>query len=184
MPIITGASGSVAAAIVLVSSMAVSLSQTNQNTTNPAPAFPPLKATNLERKVFNLPQDFEGDKNLCLIAFQRDQQKNIDTWMAGLKNVSTPANFRAYELPTISKGPRWFDSWLDGRMRAGIADKHAREMTITLYINKGPFKRALAIPSENTIYAILIDKKGAILWRTEGNYTEAKGKDLLVALGR
>jgi ATP10 protein len=147
-----------------------------------APHFPPLRASSLERKSYHLPEDFEGDVNVCLIAFKREQQKNVDTWTRGLKPLNLPGNVHVYEMPTISKGPRFFTSWLDGRMRAGIHDKQAREMTITLYLNKGSFRKALAIPDEKTIYVLLIDKQGAVLWRTTGDFTDDKGQELMAAL--
>ena len=35
-----------------------------------------MKASNLEKRDFNLPADFEGDRNLLLVAFEREQQKD------------------------------------------------------------------------------------------------------------
>jgi hypothetical protein len=171
-------------ALALGGALMTPLAQTDAAATKPKPLFPTLNASNLERKTFHLPQEFEGEKNLCLIAFKRNQQRNVDTWIGGLKSLATPSGLRVYELPTITKGPRWFDTWLDGRMRAGIHDPSAREMTITLYLNKKAFRKALDITSEKTINAILIDKQGNVLWRAEGDYTEAKGRELLSALGK
>ena len=70
---------------------------------------------------------------------------------------------------------RWF---IDNGMRRGIPDKQARKRTITLYIDKKPFEDALQIPSEKTIYAILIDRQGKVLWRSEGTFDEHKGTGL------
>jgi len=49
----------------------------------PVAHFPPVTSENLSGKTFHLPADLEGDRNLLLIAFQREQQKNIDTWLRG-----------------------------------------------------------------------------------------------------
>ena len=72
--------------------------------------------------------------------------------------------------------------FINNGMKGGIPDKQQRERTITLYIDKEPFKKALGIVSESTIYAFLIDKSGKVLWRQEGLFTEAKGKSLEAAL--
>lgn len=55
--------------------------------------FPELKASNLEGRSFALPADFEGERNLLLIAFQREQQQQIDTWLKEMKRFEgrTPA---------------------------------------------------------------------------------------------
>jgi hypothetical protein len=145
--------------------------------------FPDLKASNLESREFNLPQDFGGERNLVLIAFQREQQEQLDTWLKEMTRFQEvdPA-FQYYELPTIDKlnaVARWF---IDSGMRRGIPDKNARARTITLYIDKQPFEDSLQLRSEKTVYALLVDRSGSVLWRAEGTFDEAKGESLRRAL--
>lgn len=141
--------------------------------------FPRVQGANLERQPFTLPDDFEGEINLALIAFMREQQSDIDTWIPTARELArSHPGFRYYELPTISRGvplARW---WLDGAMRAGIPDRAARAATITLYLDKRAFREALNLPSENTIYTLLVDRMGRILWRAEGEWTEEKARGL------
>lgn len=70
---------------------------------------------------------------------------------------------------------RWF---INTGMRHGIPDKKARERTITLYIDKEPFKKSLQITDEKKIYAVVVDRSGTVLWRATGPYDEANGKSL------
>jgi hypothetical protein len=49
-----------------------------------------------------------------------------------------------------------------------------RARTITLYIDKDEFTKALAIPTEDTIYLFLVDCDGNILWRDTGVFSEEK----------
>jgi hypothetical protein len=141
--------------------------------------FPPLKASNLEKTELNLPEAFEGEVNLVLIAFERRQQKDVDTWLAALPGIQkSHPGLEYYELPTIKRmNPltRWF---IDNGMRSGIPDKKQRARTITLYIDKEPFKKALNLPAEDTIYALLLDKTGQVIWRESGRCDAAKGKSL------
>jgi hypothetical protein len=146
--------------------------------------FPQLTATNLEGTTLSLPADFAGERNLLLIAFQREQQKNVDTWLHQMKRFESSPGFRYYELPTIDKlNPlvRWF---FNSGMRRGIPDRDARARTFTLYIDKPPFRKALNIADEKQIYAILIDRSGRVLWRAEGDFDEAKGSSLQDTLAR
>jgi hypothetical protein len=147
--------------------------------------FPVLKATNLEKRSLSLPQDFAGSHNLLLIAFQRRQQKDVDTWLVQMKQFEAidPA-LRYYELPVIARlNPltRWF---IENGMRGGIQSSRQRERTITLYVDKGPFRAALGIPDEDHIYNLLIDRDGNILWRAEGTFDDNKGNSLKQALER
>jgi hypothetical protein len=141
--------------------------------------FPPLKASNLNGQELQLPLDFQGDLNLVLIAFRREQQNNVDTWLAQLPKIRQGhPKLAYYELPTISRlNPltRWF---IDKGMRGGIPDKQQRARTITLYIDKKPFREALQLPSEDRIYALLLNKAGEVVWRADGDYCEASGKSL------
>ena len=105
--------------------------------------FPKLTAANLQKKTLSLPEDFAGERNLLLIAFQRKQQKNVDTWLREMKRFESTPDFHYYELPTLGKlNPiaRWF---INRGMRSGIPDPEARARTITLYLDKAEFKKAL-----------------------------------------
>ncbi|MEO8661923.1 MAG: hypothetical protein ABI693_25880 [Bryobacteraceae bacterium] len=141
--------------------------------------FPPLKAANLNGKDMAIPAEFEGDYNLVVIAFKRKQQANVDTWLKPMTKIAeTHKSLRYYELPTIDKlNPvtRWF---INNGMRSGIPDKAQRARTITLYIDKKPFKSGLKLPSEDTIHALLLDRAGLVVWRATGDYTEDYGKSL------
>ncbi len=146
--------------------------------------FPPVQGSNLERRQFHLPGDFEGERNLVLIAFQREQQAEVETWNAPIHELlNRYPDLRFYELPTIKRGNPVFRFWLDSAMRAGIPDRTAREQTITLYLDKEAFRSALDLPSEETIYALLVDRQGRVLWRAEGPFSEEKGRELGQMLG-
>jgi hypothetical protein len=54
----------------------------------------------------------------------------------------------------------------------------ARERTITLYLDKRSFREALQLPGEDDIYVLLLDRRGQVLWRTEGSFALEKGDAL------
>lgn len=70
---------------------------------------------------------------------------------------------------------RWF---INQGMRSGIADKTARSVTITLYLDKSEFKKALQIDSEETITVLLLDTEHSIIWRTTGRLSETAERQL------
>lgn len=147
------------------------------------PRFPNLKASNLNRVSVEMPGGFEGERNLLLIAFVQKQQADVDTWLKAMPEIAQRhRTLRYYELPTISKLNPVARFFIDRGMRGGIPDPQQRARTITLYIDKEPFKKAVGLGPEDRIYALLIDKSGRILWREEGLFTEAKGKSLEAAL--
>lgn len=151
---------------------------------SPMGHFPSVKASNLEKREFNLPADFEGDRNLLLVAFEREQQKDVDTWLREMKRFEEiDPGFHYYELPTIQR-PNAFMRWfIDNGMRHGIPNRKARARTITLYLEKKPFLDALLITDQKQVYGFLVDRKGNVLWRSEGVFDETKGSSLRSALG-
>jgi hypothetical protein len=141
--------------------------------------FPTLESETLEKQEVHLPQDFQGERNLLLIAFKREQQKDIDTWLMQMKRFEDiDKGFRYYEIPTIERMNRFMRWFINTGMRTGIPDVKARERTITLYIDKEPFKKSLQITDEKKIYAVVVDRSGTVLWRATGPYDEATGKNL------
>jgi predicted transcriptional regulator len=63
-------------------------------------------------------------------------------------------------------------------MARGIDDPKTRAATITLYIDKGPFTRALGIATEEAISLVVVDRSGRVDWQTIGTYTPEKERAL------
>ncbi len=145
--------------------------------------FPVLQSENLNRENVEIPTQLRGEVNLVLVAFQQWQQGLIDGWIPFLESlVKEHDRFDYYELPTIRKMNFIYKRFIDGGMRAGIPSKTTRGRTITLYIDKDPFKDALDITTEETIYLYLMDKKGTIFWEAEGSLSEDKAISLETTL--
>jgi hypothetical protein len=141
--------------------------------------FPAIRASNLNGRQFNLPGDFEGARNLVVLAFQREQQALVESWSPAIATLLTRyVDLRFYELPTINRGNPLFRAWLDRAMRGGIADRQARDQTITLYLDKAAFREALGLPHEDTIYLLVLDRGGQVLWRGEGEHTAQRADEL------
>ncbi len=145
--------------------------------------FPTVTSENLEGRSLTLPADFAGDRNVVFVAFLMQQQKDVDSWSPWLRQaLARHPGSDFYEIPTIQRmvAPmRWM---INRGMRGGIPDRAVRERTVTLYIDKGPFKAALGITSEAEIQVLLVDRAGRVRWRTTGPFTAAKAAELDRAL--
>ena len=141
--------------------------------------FPRVVGTNLEGRRFSLPDDFGSDYSVVIVAFRREQQADVDTWLPFLRDQQfAQRGVGVYELPTLKRSYRLMRGVIDGGMARGIPDKATRETTITLYIDKSPFKQALAIPREDCIRAMLVMRDGRVLWHADGRFTEEAGQEL------
>jgi len=140
----------------------------------PAAAFPNVTGKNLSGKEFALPAAFEGPLDLVFVAFERKQQGDVDSWKSFADGLKTRyPRLRVYELPTLPRSISFLRGFIDGGMRSGIPDAAARDSTITLYVDKRAYERALQIASEREIAVLLVKPSGEIVWRTTGRFDAA-----------
>lgn len=137
--------------------------------------FPRITGENLLRQPVRFPEDIRGRPTLVLVAFFREQQIDVNTWLDEQAALEARLpGLRLIETPTISSG-RWglAADFIDGAMRSGIPDPAARERTITFYTDVDAFCRALDLPTTGTIYAVLLDERTRVLAVEPGPFTQA-----------
>lgn len=154
----------------------------------PAPArirFPALVTKDLNGDVQRIPDGLPGELKLFLVAYRQRQQLDIDPWLTlGLRLEGVHAGFRVYELPTLARSWGLVSGWVDDGMRGGIRDPEARARTLTLYIDKEPFNAALELPTEDQVYALLVDASGGVVWQAAGRPDDASSAALTAEVER
>ncbi len=145
----------------------------------PRRSFPEVEARSLSGRIYRLPSDLDGDRNVLVVAFRRDQQRLVDQWLPSLLELERRGEgLRVYEIPTISSrwSPlRWF---IDGGMSHGIGDPDARARTLTIYTDVGRVVGALGLEDTWTIAILLVDRTGRITWRGGGEFDRAQLREL------
>lgn len=131
--------------------------------------FPKLSSKNLLGETIMLPYDLDDKLNLIIIAFQRWQQDEVETWRK--------TKLAIYEVPALSIGYILMKPIIDGGMKSGIPDDKIKSRTITIY-DKNRVKELLQIKKEDHISVFLVNHKGEILNKFEGNYKNQKFKEV------
>ena len=145
--------------------------------------FPAITSYSLDKAKVNLPGELAGQVNLLLISFEPEQQKNVDTWMTLAQALQhTNFNFRWYRLPVAERENFIFRWWENSSMRSEETDPETWPWIVPLYVNKDEFRKALQIPNEREIVALLVDKQGHVLWRASGALTPINRTSLTSAL--
>ncbi len=151
---------------------------------SPPPAitahFPVLHSKDLNGRELQLPHDLPGARTIVLVAWQREQQTNLDGWSAGLQLSNGKLPW--VELPVINDPgaiARWF---INTGMRRGIKDHEVWQHVVTLYTSKAAFNAALGITSEKQVQALVVDRDGNVLAREIGDYTPEGAARLKAAL--
>jgi hypothetical protein len=145
--------------------------------------FPTVSGFNLNRQKLTLPQDFQGNLNLIFIPFEQWHQMEVDSWIPLVKELEEQAkDLVYYELPIIRSRNSLSRMFINEGMRAGIPNPKTRERTITLYLDKAKFRRALEMPDEDHIYILIVDRQGKEFFRTRGPYSRDAEVSLRQAL--
>ena len=145
--------------------------------------FPRLTARDLEGRTVEIPDDLSGAFNLVVLAFQRDHQHPVETWLPHFARLQEAyPGLEVWEVPALSRGYRIWRGAIDGGMRAGIPDPVVRRHTLTSYLNLRDLQRTLDLPDLGDIHLYLLDGTGLIRWQGRGGYSEATLAALNAAL--
>lgn len=144
--------------------------------------FPHMTGIDLIGEDRAVPQSFAGDLNLVAIAFEREQQDLVNTWIGVADDLMKDnSQLRFYEVPLIYEMNGAYRTWVNNGMRSGIPDPVARERTITVYTDRPKFLETMSMQPDR-IYVVLLNKSGKILWQTEGSSDPSKIDSLKKAI--
>jgi len=175
--------GSLLGALTLTGCIPAGLNSPIQSSGVAGVTFPSVVGIDLEGNEISLPSGLSGRRNLVAIAFEREHQPVVDTWIAGVEPLlAQDPEFRLYEVPTIYEGSILFRLWLNNAMHVGIPDQVARRRTITIYVDREQFNTALSIPDTSDVHLLLLNAESLIAWRSTGPATDEKLAALSQAL--
>lgn len=138
-----------------------------------AGAFPQIRARNLEGLDVELPAAFVGECNIVAVAFQRNHQTLVDSWVPWFEQrAAVDSGLRFYELPTIGRIWAPVRRFIDGGMAAAIREPRILQRTFTIYGDLDRVTRPLGIEDRSTISVFCVDRSGQVLWRGSGGYSE------------
>lgn len=141
--------------------------------------FPSIRARNLEGLDVELPSAFVGDRNIVAIAFQRNHQDLVDSWLPWFEHAAlTDSGLRFYEVPTIGRIWAPVRKFIDGGMAAAIKKPVILQRTFTVYGDVNQLMQPLKIRVRSTISVFCVDRSGAVLWRGDGGYSDSLANEL------
>ncbi len=145
------------------------------NRTVPAPAsiidtsFPQVVGNDLNKKQVTIPDDFRGRNVLLLVGYEQRAQFDIDRWILGVLQADIPVEI--VEVPTISgMVPRAVQGFIDNGMRSGIPQSDWASV-VTVYKDADKIIQALGNDRPQSAYAVLLNREGRIIWRSNIGYS-------------
>ena len=145
--------------------------------------FPVLETHDLEGTPRTLPDGLPTGPRVILLPFQRWHQLLVDGWSRELDTLRRAhPDLTVWEVPALSSHYAVGRFFIDGGMRAGISDLNVRLHTLTAYVDLTELAKALELPSFDTVYVLLLNGAGEIVWRGSGAVDEAGATSLAKAL--
>jgi hypothetical protein len=144
-------------------------------------AFPHIEVKNLADETKAFPEQFPGEKTLLLIAFEREQQDQLEDWSARL-SLRAPGAPEWLELPVIDDPGAFMRWFVDVGMKGGIDDPAVRRRVFTIYAPRQDFIRIIGLPNTTQVHLVVADRSGRILCKVSGEWSEEKEKSLKSAL--
>jgi hypothetical protein len=145
--------------------------------------FPRLAARNLSGEDVTLPEAFDGDRNIVIVAFRREHQTLVDSWVPWLEeHARNDAGLRFFEIPTIGRMWAPVRNFIDGGMAAAIRDPVVLRRTLTVYGDVGRIAGPLGIDDRSTISLFLVDRTGTVEWQGHGGFDPETAASLESAL--
>ena len=147
--------------------------------------FPHLEGRDLQRRAVTLPDAFDGERNVVIVAFRREHQALVDSWVPWLEaRAGLDPGLRFYEVPAI--GTQWSPAraFIDGGMATAIGDPVVLRRTITVYTDVRRVTDGLGIDRTDTVWLFLVDATGAVRWRGHGTFASDTAEGLGAAIDR
>jgi hypothetical protein len=141
------------------------------------PPLPRLEARDLLGAERVIPDDLPRTPVLVVLAFRREQQADVDAWVAALPGAPV------IEVPVI--GRRWnaVRGFIDGGMRRGIGDEEVCARTWTVYTDVGAAMRPLGVRDQGRIAVAVSARDGAVRAFARGRPGEDSLREVRAALG-
>jgi len=133
--------------------------------------FPTIEAETLSQKKIVFPDVTEGKYALILIAFKRQTQGQVDSWLDPfIEEYGDNKQVTFYEIPMISNNWKWMSSWIDSGMRSGVPD-YKHDHVATYYGPLSEYFEYFNINDKRLCYVFLLDESGNIIWRNQDTAT-------------
>ncbi|RZN46788.1 hypothetical protein EF808_05085 [archaeon] len=146
--------------------------------------FPQIRGHALDQRDVTLPDDAQGMVALIVLAFERQAQSMVDSWIGPFeRHLCGAGRYTYFEVPMIAGlWGRMFSRFIDDGMRAGVPEKRHHNV-VTYYGNFEVYSSLLALEDRGICYAFLLDKSGFIRWRGNG-YSSPEEVEELVTMAR
>jgi hypothetical protein len=140
--------------------------------------MPTLTAKRLDQQLVVLPHGLAADRTLALVAFNRNQRAEIESWVHGLR-LEHDAAIPWIRMPVLNDpGNEDARNAIEVRLLARHTSESARARLVPVFTNRDAFIRAAGLSGADHASVLVLDRDGRVLARAEGLFDQDKGQAL------
>jgi hypothetical protein len=130
-----------------------------------------------------VPGDLGRVANLLVLAFSREHQHPIETWLPHLSAMEEDfPRLEIWRLVMLPRGYRLMRGAIENGLRTGISDPGARRHTLVAFVDLDGLRRALYLPDLSDVRLYLLNAEAIVRWEGAGGYGEGSLTTLKAAL--
>ena len=146
--------------------------------------IPALHGTVLTGAKVDLPESLSGKAGVLVVGFSESSRAEVTAWGHRLaEDYRDSQSVVYYEMPVLAGVPKLLRGWVLKKVSEGVPDR-ARSRCLPVLDHEPEWKRAAGFTHDEDAYVIVVDSTGTVLWRTEGQMTEARFAEVKDHLSR
>ena len=158
--------------------LAFALAVASPNDSRVMGQMPAFMSQTLSRQPLAVPQGFPSDRTLALITFKSDQRAQAESWIEGL-NLKNDPSISWMRVPVLSDpGTSSGRDAAETKLRQRYSSDSERANLVPVFTDKADFVRATGLNGVSQSYAVVVNRKGEVLARVEGQFDAAKAEIL------
>ena len=139
--------------------------------------LPAFMTKTLMQQPVTLPEGLPSDRTLALITFQKGQRAHAEGWIEGL-NLRRDPSISWMRMPVLNDpGTPVGRSEAENRLLQHYAETERGNM-VPIFTDRVNFARATGLNSTDQFYAVVVNRRGDVLARVEGAFSESKAQVL------
>ena len=167
--------------------IALALAFASPNEASVMGRLPDLMARTLLQKPVSIPDGMPSDRTLALITFQRGQRARVERWIDGM-NLKNDASISWLRMPVINDpGTLMARNDHESRFLQHFPMDSERANVVPVFTDSAKFVRSAGLGNSEQIYAVVVNRRGDVLARVEGDFDIDKAaalRETLMARGQ
>jgi hypothetical protein len=140
-----------------------------------AEVFPPIDAELLTGDALALPAALPTERGVVLVAFERAQQKQIETWLPKLRPMADgDAGLSVHVVNCMPADTGGFTRVMAETAMKTFLPKEKKQITALTYVELEGMRQKLGLPDLGDISVFVIDRSGKVHAHVRGAMTTEK----------